>query len=168
MNDIVENPYSAPEADLVKPLITNDLSVFTRFSTWAVVGLSIITLSIYTIYWLYTRTEKLNSITEDKISKGYMLAATAVYILSMILTYAPLAVASGSEFMILAQPLTSLASAIMILVWVFKFRNRLNRLTQSEGKPTWCGPILTFFLQSWYLNYKINQNLDIQNSTEQA
>ncbi|MCP4597234.1 DUF4234 domain-containing protein [Neptuniibacter sp.] len=168
MNDIVENPYSAPEADLEKPQQANDLRVFTRFTTWAVFGLSIITLGFYTIYWLYNRTEKLNSIIEDKISKGYMIATTVVYILSMLLSYAPLAVGQGSEMMIVAQPIISLVSAIMMLIWVFKFRNRLNRITQSEGKPTWCGPILTFFFQTLYLNYKINQNLDMRNSTDQA
>lgn len=168
MNDIAENPYSAPEADLEKPQQANDLSVFTRFSTWAVVGLSIITLGFYTIYWLYTRTDKLNSIIEDKISKGYIIATTVVYLLSMFLSYAPLVIGSTSEVMILAQPLTSLASAIMMIVWVFKFRNRLNRVTHSEGKPTWCGPILTFFLQTLYLNYKINHNIDMRNNPEQA
>lgn len=166
MNQLSENPYSAPEADLETPVAAHDLSVFPRFTTWAVFGLSIITLGLYSLYWIYDRSKKLNSITEDKISHGFMTATLVVYLASYVLSFAPLIMGFGSEMLAILEPLLSLASFVMMIVWVFMFRNRLNTITQSEGKPTWCGPILTFFFQVLYLNYKINQHLDLQQANQ--
>lgn len=33
-----------------------------RFTTWAVVGLAIVTLGIYLIYWLFVRTKRLSAL----------------------------------------------------------------------------------------------------------
>lgn len=166
MNQVADNPYAAPEADLEVQQAAGDISVFPRFSTWAVFGLSIITLGIYTIYWLYDRTRKLNSISENQISQGVVSASVGLFVASGISSIVVAVVGPSSSFgaLVLVDGLLGLASGIMILVWAFKFRNRLNRVTNSEGKPTWAGPILTFFFNVLYLSYKINQHLDIRAS----
>ncbi|SIQ86753.1 DUF4234 domain-containing protein [Marinobacterium stanieri] len=158
MNQIADNPYAAPEAELEVQQAEGDLSVFKYFTTWAVLGLSIITLGIYPIYWLYNRTQKLNTITPTPISQGFVTAALVIMILSTVLSYVlPFL---GSTLLVLIGNLISLVSTVLFFVWVFKFRNRLNAVTQSQGQPTWAGPVLTFFFSIFYLNYKINQHID--------
>ncbi|MBV0932332.1 DUF4234 domain-containing protein [Marinobacterium weihaiense] len=166
MNQVADNPYVAPEAELEVQHEAGDLSVFPRFTTWAVFGLTIITLGIYAVYWMYSRTRHLNSITEDRISNGFVGAAVGVYIASgvssIMMGLTDASALSGT--MVLIDGLLGLASWILMLVWAFKFRNRLNRVTDSRGKPTWAGPILTFFFSVFYLSYKVNQHLDIRAS----
>ncbi|MBA4503353.1 DUF4234 domain-containing protein [Marinobacterium marinum] len=163
MNQIADNPYAAPEAELEVPKAAGDLSVFKRFTTWGVFALLIVTFGIYGIYWLYTRTNRLNQISDDPISAGFMNITTGCYIGSVIFPFLlmPLPYELMSVLSLLS-PVLSLAGMILMVVWVFKFRNRLNRVTQSKGKPTWCGPILTFFFNVLYLNYKVNQNIDMR------
>lgn len=166
MNQVADNPYVAPEAELELQHDTGDLSVFPRFTTWAVFGLTIITLGIYAMYWLYNRTRKLNSICDDRIANGFVAAAIGVYVASgvssIVVSVADPYSTSGS--LMLIDSLLGIASYILTLVWVYKFRNRLNRITNSQGKPTWAGPILTFFFSVFYLSYKVNQHLDIRAS----
>ncbi len=163
MNQVVDNPYVAPEAELEVQHAAGDLSAFTRFSTWAVLGLSIITMGIYSIYWLYSRTQQLNKVSSDRISQGFVSAAVVLYVANMALSLVVSFITDGAGVLAVVSSVLSLVSSIMFIVWAFKFRNRLNRVTQSAGKPTWCGPILTFFLNVLYLNYKINQNIDQRN-----
>jgi len=168
MNEIAENPYSAPEADLKSSSQANVLNIFTRFSTWAVVGLSIITMGIYAVYWLYSRSKAINSVIDNKIPSALITTSLVLYVLGMIINYGPFLLGSAVvdilPAMMIASPIIGLASFVAMIIWVFKFRNRLNEMTQSEGKPTWAGPILTFFFQVLYLNYKINQHIDVHNS----
>jgi len=86
-----------------------------------------------------------------------------LYVANMALSLVVSFVTEGAGVLAVVSSVLSLVSSIMFIVWAFKFRNRLNRVTQSAGKPTWCGPILTFFLNVLYLNYKINQNIDQRN-----
>lgn len=163
MNQITDNPYVAPAAELEVEHAAGDLSVFKRFTTWGVFGLSIITLGLYTIYWLYSRSQKLNQITDAPISQGFIGTATAVYVLSFFFSFVVPFVGVSMENMgllVMIDSLLSLTSIVLFIVWSFKFRNRLNRVTQSAGKPTWSGPIMTFFFNVLYLNYKVNQNID--------
>ena len=72
MNDL----YAPPASDLSR-IDHADISVFERFSTWYVVGLTIVTLSLYLPYWLYTRSISLNAITDNKIS-SYFINVTLI------------------------------------------------------------------------------------------
>lgn len=163
MNQVADNPYVAPEADLEVQHAAGDLSVFNRFSTWGLFGLALISFGIYNIYWLYNRTQKLNSICENPIPKGFMNGAVITYIAFMVVSFLGGLVPSAAEMLAMISGVLNLAVVVLFLVWAFKFRNRLNQITHSEGKKTWAGPIMTFFFNVLYLNYKINQNIDERN-----
>lgn len=160
MNQVTENPYAAPQADLEVEHAVGDLSVFKRFTSWGVFGLSIITLWIYNIYWLYSRTQKLNSICENPISKTFVNTAVIVYIAVWVSSFVSGVVPSAAFELSVISGILNMVSVVMTIVWAFKFRNRLNQVTDSAGKTTWAGPIMTFFFNVLYLNYKINQNID--------
>lgn len=163
MTELANNPYSAPEATLDRPQESQALAGFKRFTTWGVVGLCIITLGIYSLYWLYSRTNQINNLTDNKIGKTFVLVTTVLYLASTVISYLPF-VGVINTTLLMASPFVSFAAMVLYVVWAFKIRNRLNQVTNSAGQITWCGPILTFFFTIFYLNYKINQNIDIQNA----
>lgn len=160
------NPYTAPEADLNTATSGNGITVFDRFSAWGVFGLMFITLGIYYVYWAYTRTQRINSVVENKISDAFILTTMGLYIVYFFASFAtPFFGDSLGMFFEIAVGILGLAATILPIVWVFKIRNRINQVTGSEkGDTTWLGPVMTFFFSAIYLQYKINQNLDLLNS----
>lgn len=165
MTELANNPYSAPEATLDRPLESHSLSGFARFTTWAVLGLCIITLGIYSLYWLYDRTKKLNALTDRKIGNNFILVTSVLYIASTVISFLPMFGVLSST-LLMVSPILSIVVMVLFYVWIYKFRNRLNEITNSAGRKTWVGPIITFFFTIFYLNYKINQNIDQQNANE--
>jgi len=158
-NDAV-NPYKSPEASVIDTTIEDGLShVFERFSTWATIGLSVITLGIYAIYWLYSRTEQLNKHSEAPISSAFINTTVVFYVLSLIpnLNY----FMEINATLIAAFGAVSVVSFVLMYVWIYKIRNRINLLLNTgKGDDSWLGPIYTFFFTIYYLQYKTNSVID--------
>ena len=155
MNDL----YSTPEATLVNP-DGGDLDSFTRFSAWGVFGLTIITFGIYYMYWFYTRTLKLHEFHDNKISMGLVYSAMVTYIAYTALSFLDEA-AYQNEFVLIASLSVMLGYFIVYLTWVFTFRSRLLDIAVANGNTQFkINPVLTFFFQALYLQYKINVYID--------
>jgi len=158
----MENPYATPRTDPEAPVPAESfLATLPRFSTWYVVGLAIITLGFYLLFLAYRRTRQLNALLppESTIGMGFMLTTLGLVVLSL-----PLAVLvelnPHSQELVLLDALANIAGGILTLVWAFRFRERLRQHVNTHGVSTRIGPILTFFLQFIYLQYKINQLKD--------
>ncbi|MCB1668603.1 MAG: DUF4234 domain-containing protein [Porticoccaceae bacterium] len=167
-SDVSNNPYATPDSDLSTLKPGAGISIFDRFSTWGVFGLSVITLGIYMVYWLFSRTKQLNSVVENKISDAFIVATVLCYIVNLFSGVLPYLGEGGApnSFLTIGVSLVAIAGNILFVVWAFKVRNRINEITNSQkGVATWCGPVLTFFFSCFYLQYKINQSLDNLNST---
>ncbi len=135
-----------------------------RLTTWAVFGLSMITFGFYTFFWLFSRTKILNQNLheEDRIASWIPIVGIISFILYFTLSIAPVLIISSSPE--LATTLMGIGGMIglvyivMFLVWIFKFRSRLNLLSESNsGEKFWLGGILTFFANILYFQWKINQ-----------
>jgi len=168
MESDMTNPYKAPESSVEK-LSSGELAgVLPRFSAWGVFGLSIITLGIYGIYWLYTRTQKLNAVLDKPINSVFTTITLVLYSLSLITNFVP----KDDPVVAGVLSLLGLAGGIMMIVWVFMIRRRIHEYVGiPSGHPQQLGPILTFFFSTIYLQYKINQIIDIEKgsaSTEGA
>ena len=153
----MSNIYSMPESDL---LIDTGKStdVFERFNTWYTIGLSIITLSFYMPYWLYTRSKSLNQIVDNKISSLFINTVITLYVLSFLIGIGEVFY-ENIEIYSIVSTFTNLAANILFIVCVFRFRNRLqNEVADPQVKV---GIVLTFFFQIFYLQYKINELIDI-------
>jgi len=160
-----QNPYAAPSSNVASDSLSQDFSkikAFKRFTTWGVIGLAIITLGIYGYYWMYSRTKTLNSlIPENKIAGWLVPAVIGIGIFNIILSLLPLATPELAQSISLVSLPFSLIGFVLVITWAFKFRNRLNIISGStKGSPFWLGPILTFFFQLYYFQYKINQMHD--------
>jgi len=161
-----QNPYAAPTSNVASDSLGQDVSkikAFKRFTTWGVIGLAIITLGIYGYYWMYSRTKILNTlIPENKIAGWLVPAIIGIGIINLIFSFLPMAVSPEIvQAISLISIVFSLIGFVLVITWAFKFRNRLNIISGStKGSPFWLGPILTFFFQLYYFQYKINQMHD--------
>jgi len=153
MTDSQKNIYQTPSSDLDNS-IKGGVSKFKRFSAWGVFGLSLITLGIYPLYWLYSRSKVLNSFHDNVISKVLLNIFILVAILSFSTSYLSSAMPTNTVFAI-ANGVLILPYLILYLTVLFKFRNRLREITGDV-----VGPVLTFFFSAIYLQYKINESID--------
>ena len=163
-----QNPYAAPTSNVASDSLgqdVNKIKAFKRFTTWAVLGLAIITLGIYGYYWMYSRTKTLNTlIPENKVAGWLVPAVIGLGIANILMSLLPLASPELAQSFALVSLPFSLIGFVLMLMWAFKFRNRLNIISgSSKGNVFWLGPILTFFFQLYYFQYKINQMHDASN-----
>ena len=164
------NPYATPNANLARDEPGRGIESFPRFSAWYVFGLIILTLSLYIAYWLFTRTRTLNKLSANKISTLFCYVTMAFFLLSLATAFGEVALALTADTLegstvsrnyAIFSNLISFISNILMLVWVFKFRNRLadNVIGGLSGRAA-VGPVMTFFFQVIYLQYKINERID--------
>ena len=82
-----DNPYKTPDSD-VSDIKNGEITIdncFPKISAWMVFGLSLISIGIYPVYWLYTRSKKMNLVVERKISETLLYvfvglcAVTTIY-----------------------------------------------------------------------------------------
>lgn len=160
LDNETENPYKAPEAEVVNRTDQGGLShVFERFSTWGVIGLAIVTLGLYSIYWLYSRTGQLNKHANNPIGAAFINITIGLCVIGFVNNLSYVLNFNATVAAILA--LSSVIGTILTIVWVFKIRNRINLLLNSaKGDASRLGPVFTFFLNIYYLQYKINSIID--------
>ncbi|MFV8782527.1 hypothetical protein ACNKU7_08910 [Microbulbifer sp. SA54] len=151
------NPYSAPTADLNVAATTSDDLIsdnFRRFSAWWVFLLSIVTLRIYTVYWIIINARTLNRIQSNPIAPIWLLLMVIFLASSYVLEYA----FPQMEWAIAA---TNIAYLVTLLTSLFKVKNRLQDLmTESTSSPSNLSSVLTFLFDAIYLQYKINEHID--------
>jgi magnesium-transporting ATPase (P-type) len=157
MSDNTANVYEAPEANLTenndgsnKPILN-----FDRFSAWGVFFLSIITLGIYSVYWLVNRTNKANSLAKNQIAQGLVYGYVALYVVNLVLSIAGILPELGF--------IVSLASFVVAIILIFSLRTSLTELiNEGSAEPVKLNGILTFFFNVIYFQYKINEAIDRQ------
>lgn len=158
------DPYKPPVVDVSPPdvRVKDTIQVFERFSTWYVFGLSVLTLGLYLVYWLITRSRKLNGLKfVEPISETYMQITAAAWVLYYPVSIGEIFMRDNFTYLMFSKAFT-LLTTIMVLVWAFMFRNRLNTfLERSSTKSSKLGPVFTFLFQVLYLSFKVNQNLDL-------
>ena len=165
------NPYAAPSSNLEPELTAGRLSfinAFKRFTAWGVFGLTLITAGIYIYYWMFTRGKNINTelSDENKISPLLTNSVIATGLIYTVFSYLPSFVDSSAlQVVTLVMMLFMIIYMVVYLTWIFKFRNRLNMLTNAKkGDQLWLGGIMTFFFNVIYFQYKINQIHDNKNS----
>ncbi len=157
MSEESENIYQAPEAELTqsndganKPILN-----FDRFSAWGVFFLSIITLGIYGVYWLVSRTNKTNALASNQISMGLVYGYIALYVVNFVLSFAAVSPEIGG--------VVSLISFVVAIILIFSLRTSLTELiNEGSNEPVKLNGILTFFFNVIYFQYKINEAIDNQ------
>ena len=131
-----------------------------RESTWRLVFLTILTLGIYAGHYVVGQTRVFNRRLEevDRVTEGFVHTILVLNYLAVML-FLPYLVWEGEAVEALDKLSTSAERIgnILMLVWGFKARNRMNRLLTSEkADPSWFHGFWTFVLTPFYFNYKVN------------
>jgi hypothetical protein len=163
------NPYAPPKANLDAWVTPATVQAFPRFSAWWVLVLGVVTAGIYPFYWLYTRTEILNRMLPSKaIPMGLVVSALMLFVANVAASLVSLVYPDDLGVGALSSVINAV-STIVTLVWVFKFRNRLNeRFVSQRGDRYWISGVLTFLFAVLYLQYKLNQLIDREKSVTSA
>lgn len=162
----MENPYQAPEANLTnKNSDAKIIDSLPRFSAWGVFFLSLFTLGIYGVYWLYKRTELLNELSKTQpISRNFITTAVSCYAVLTVLNY-------GGSFLFgpelpmalsLTTSVLSLVNIVLLIMWYFGVKRLVENLPiLIFGEKIRLSGVMTFFFNVIYLQYKINQIIDL-------
>ena len=156
-----ENAFATPEANL--NITTGDKPVLEleRFSAWWVFLLGIVTQNLYGLYWLYSRGQKVNSLSPDiKANMLYLYIAIPLIAIGTVLSFI------FDESNIAMTMVYSIGMLIGFILWVFyAFSLRkvlMNLLSKGQEEPVHLGGVLTFFFSVIYFQYKINEAIDAQ------
>jgi hypothetical protein len=145
------NPYAPPKARVDAEVLRGSVLAFPRFSAWFVFLLCIVTLGLYPLYWLYTRTKIANRVLpSNPISMGLAAAVLTLATANLVIGFLSGADANDASLRM------SLATWAIQLAWIFQLRARLSEIS---NKPA-VGGVMTFFFGSLYFQYKINEFID--------
>jgi len=128
-------------------------------STWRLLFLSLITIEIYSAHYIKRQTAIINqhSDWERQISEGFVnfiLILTYVIVLLLI----PYALVEEGHPVKAISDLLDMVWIILVLIWAFKARNRMNMLLAvTKDQPHWFQGLWTFLFTYLYFNFKINK-----------
>ncbi len=137
-------------------------------STWKLIGLGIITYGVYFAYYIQSQSKVINSAinNDSNISPGFISSI-------LVMSYASLAMFIAYLFVEEGHPIEGISGlvdiivGIMLIVWGFKARNRVNAYCELSTKSDiWFHGLWTFLFTLLYFNYKVNCILE--NNVEQA
>ena len=137
-------------------------------STWKLLGLGIITYGVYFAHYIQGQSKKINAAIEssDNISAGFINSI-------LVMSYASLALFIAYMFVEEGHPIEGLSGlvdmivSIMLIVWGFKARNRVNGFCNFTPESIdWFHGLWTFLFSPLYFNYKVNCILE--SNVEQA
>ncbi len=134
-------------------------------STLRLFLLTLITLGIYSTHYIHRQTKIMNHRLdgEHKISENLVKFIFVFAYISVILTIPYLFVPERPTEPV--YELLDLIWAILIVVWAFKARNRMNMLLgASKGQPHWFHGLWTFLFTNLYFNFKVNKLNEMKNS----
>ena len=120
---------------------------------------TVITLSIYPWFWVFSRKKILNQLTESKITESLPAFFVITSILSAFLQGYGETQLDG-ESAIALSGLFQLISFVLMVVIAFQMKKVLEEFSvNNEMKISYNG-FLTFLLSFIYINYKLNENID--------
>lgn len=132
-------------------------------STWALVGLSLITYGVFLVYYARRQSVILNesSPPDKQISPGFIRTWFVLTYVSLALFLVYFFVPDDSLWA-KAGNLSDRFDGIFGLIWAFWARSSFHRLMVSQkGTPNWMHGFWTFLFQAFYFNFKVNRLLEI-------
>lgn len=149
----------------------NNLSLIENLrsqSTWKLLGLGVITYGVYFAYYIQRQSKEINVAisSNDKISLGFVYSIFVMSYVSLILFIAYMFVDEGHPIEGISD-LVDIIVGIMLIVWGFKARNRVNTCCDLNSESdVWFHGFWTFLFTPLYFNYKVNCILE--GNVEQA
>lgn len=134
------------------------LSSLKRESTWRLFFLGFIILGIYIAHYIKRQTACMNQYLdkEKRISEELVWTILILTYISVILFIPYIFVEEGSPIEAIGNLLDTIWG-ILLVVWAFKARNRMNMLlSATKESKFWFEGLWTFLFTALYFNFKVN------------
>ena len=120
--------------------------------------MSLITLTFYFPFWLRKTSRLVNGLLPtNQISTWFFPASILLTILNFGMVI-PEIVTDDNPIVMMVSKLMNNIDCIVILVWAFKLRNRINLVLEAEEKTDlWFNALWTFLFQMFYIQFRINK-----------
>ncbi|SVD82627.1 uncharacterized protein METZ01_LOCUS435481, partial [marine metagenome] len=119
---------------------------------------SLITLTIYQWFWVFSRKKIINQLTESKINESLPAFFVITSILSAFLQgYGE---TQYDESAIAASNGLSLISVVLMIVIAFQMKKVLKEFSDNNEMKISYNGFFTFLFNFTYINYKLNENID--------
>ena len=120
---------------------------------------SVITLTIYLWFWVFSRKKIINQLTESKINESLPVIFVIAAILSSVLeVYGGTQLNGGSAIGL--SILFQLISTVLMVVIAFQMKKVLKEFSDNNEMKISYNGFFTFLFNFWYINYKLNENID--------
>ena len=120
---------------------------------------SVITLTIYLWFWVFSRKKIINQLTESKINESLPVLFVITVILSSVLeVYGGTQLNGGSAIGL--SILLQLISTVLMIVIAFQMKKVLKEFSDNNEMKISYNGFFTFLFNFWYINYKLNENID--------
>ena len=120
---------------------------------------SVITLTIYLWFWVFSRKKIINQLTESKINESLPVIFVIAAILSSVLeVYGGTQLNGGSAIGL--SILLQLISTVLMVVIAFQMKKVLKEFSDNNEMKISYNGFFTFLFNFWYINYKLNENID--------
>ncbi len=126
-------------------------------SVWGMIGLSLVTLTFYFPFWLRKTSRVVNALLpSNPIGTWFFPASIILTALNFGMIIPEILTDDNPTLMAISKLLNRL-DTVLVLVWVFKIRNRMHVILEAEKKtPLWFNAFWTFFFQVFYIQFRIN------------
>ncbi|WP_028579640.1 hypothetical protein [Desulfogranum japonicum] len=168
-----QNVYAPPQANLIDKNLNSEtdslLHDLKYRSTWSLLLLTVVTLGVYSAHYVRRQSMVINTYLgeDEQISPVFynIILVSSYILLILILLYVSVL---QNDSLDLASDICSRGSNILLLIWAFMARKKMNSLLSAvKGGDYWFHGFWTFFFQHLYFNYKINKITASQNSSSQ-
>ena len=135
-----------------------NIAHFTSQSVWGMIGLTIVTLTFYFPFWLRKTSRIVNDLLPtNRIGAGFFPISIMLTIINFGMVI-PEIMSNDDQTVVMMSKLVNLLDVLVILVWSFKIRNRINMILEAENPSRlWFNAVWTFLFQLFYIQFRINR-----------
>lgn len=157
MDKVINCPLSAPDA------VEKIIGQFKSQSTWRLFFLCLITFGIYTAHYIKRQSQIFNQHLDEErqISEGFLGFILILAYITVILMIPGFFLNEGHLLGAISDLLDNIWG-ILVLIWAFKARNRMNMLLAvTKDQTHWFHGLWTFLFTFLYFNFKINSLTEV-------
>ena len=138
--------------------IDKKLEPFKKQSMWALIGLTIVTLTFYLPFWMSKQSQIIN----QQLGKTFIHGSWFwVSLLATTVSFGMIPVeiiTNDAQWALGVSNVFEKFDVLLTLIWAFKIRSGMNELLESNSSDrNWYSGVWTFLFTVFYLQYKLNK-----------
>ena len=131
---------------------------FSTQSVWRMIGLSLVTLAFYFPFWMRKTSRVVNALLPSNTIGTWFFPVSIILSALNFGMVIPEILTDDNPTVMMVGKVLSRSNNILIVVWIFKIRNRINVILESEKEtPLWFNEFWTLLFGMFYIQFRINK-----------